>query len=172
MGKDAANVGGGWLSREASFATWRGAFATGRTSSGRRSPAAWLGKAMPRILVIDDIDIARHAAVRLLAAAGYHDVCAVPGGLAGIRLWRELGADLVITDLNMPEVNGVEVILALRALAPDLPILAMSGDPDSVDLLQACEAFLLGPVQLLTKPFTQRELVSAVATALRARSSD
>lgn len=127
---------------------------------------------MPRILVIDDTDVARRVAVRLLAAAGYHDVHAVSGGLAGIQLWREVGADLVITDLNMPEVNGVEVILALRALAPDLPILAMSGDPDSVDLLQACELSLLGPVQLLKKPFTQRELLSAVTTALRAGSSD
>ena len=125
---------------------------------------------MPRILLIDDADLVRQVVVRYLTQGGYQDVQAASDGLAGVRLWREWRADLVITDLNMPQISGLEVILGLRSLAPDLPILAMSGDPGSVDELRRVRAaFLLGTVRLLVKPFTQSELLREVATALRTR---
>jgi CheY-like chemotaxis protein len=125
---------------------------------------------MPRILVIDDADLVRQVVVRYLTQGGYQEVQTASDGLVGIRLWREWRADLVITDLNMPQISGLEVILGLRSLGPDLPILAMSGDPGSMDELRRVRAaFLLGTVLLLVKPFTQKELLREVATALRTR---
>jgi CheY-like chemotaxis protein len=121
---------------------------------------------MPRILVIDDEAAVRKVIVRMLTSAG-HEVSAAPDGAAGLRLWHEAGADLVLTDLHMPEMNGVEVIRALRAAAPTLPVIAMSGTGASreEDLFQAVQQ--LGSVGILGKPFSWDELVGIIAAALR-----
>jgi CheY-like chemotaxis protein len=122
---------------------------------------------MPRILVIDDEAAVRKVIVRMLTSAG-HEVSAAPDGAAGLRLWGEVGADLVLTDLHMPEMNGLEVIRALRAVAPTLPVIAMSGTAatQEADLLQAVQQ--LGSVGVLGKPFSWDELVGVIAAALRA----
>src|SRR5690349_21460633 len=67
-------------------------------------------KRMIRILVIEDEPSVRHGLVRVLANAGY-DVAETANGADGLRLWREAGADLVLTDILMPHTNGIEVIL-------------------------------------------------------------
>jgi CheY-like chemotaxis protein len=120
---------------------------------------------MPRILVIDDEAAVRKVIVRMLTSAG-HEVSAAPDGAAGLRLWREAGADLVMTDLHMPEMNGLEVIRALRAAAPTLPVIAMSGTGAArEDLTQAVRQ--LGSVGILGKPFSWDDLVGVIAAALR-----
>jgi len=125
---------------------------------------------MPRILLIDDTDVARQIVSRFLRDAGYLDVQTASDGFTGIRLWREWRADLVITDLNMPQLSGLELILGFRSLDPDVPIIAMSGDPDSMDELKRVrEAFALGHVRLMVKPFAQRDLLREVAVALGPR---
>ncbi len=120
---------------------------------------------MPRILVIDDEVAVRKVIVRMLTSAG-HEVSAAPDGAAGLRLWREAGADLVLTDLHMPEMNGLEVIRALRAAEPTLPVVAMSGTGAArEDLTQAVQQ--LGSVGILGKPFSWDELIGVIAAALR-----
>jgi CheY-like chemotaxis protein len=71
---------------------------------------------VPRILVIEDHEPLWESAVRILSAAGY-DVRAASSGAEGLRTWRELGADLVLTDARMGDVSGLEIILQLRAAA-------------------------------------------------------
>src|SRR6266498_945658 len=89
-----------------------------------------------------------------------------PDGAAGLRLWREAGADLVLTDLHMPEMNGLEVIRALRAAELTLPVVAMSGTGAArEDLTQAVQQ--LGSVGILGKPFSWDELIGVIAAALR-----
>src|SRR6266542_4026526 len=83
---------------------------------------------VPRILVIDDNELLRESAVRILSSAGY-DVLGARSGAEGIRIWRESGADLVLTDVRMPDIDGLQLILELRAAAPRLPVILMSGDP-------------------------------------------
>jgi DNA-binding response OmpR family regulator len=102
----------------------------------------------------------------MLTSAG-HEVSAAPDGAAGLRLWRETGADLVLTDLHMPQMNGLEVIRALRAAAPTLPVVAMSGTGATreEDLIQSVRQF--GSVGVLGKPFSWDELVGVIAAALR-----
>ncbi len=120
--------------------------------------------AKPHVLLIDD-DASILSAVRRLLVRSGHDVTEAPNGAEGLRLWREQGAGLVLTDLQMPGMNGLEVILQLRAYAPTLPVIAMSGGERSRDLDLLGTAGLLGAVGLLTKPFTADELAAAVGAA-------
>jgi CheY-like chemotaxis protein len=119
---------------------------------------------MPRILVIDDEAAVRKVIVRMLTGAG-HEVSAAPDGPAALRLWREAGADLVLTDVHMPEMSGIEVIRELRTEAPALPVIAMSGSGTSRDLELLRSAQLLGAVAVLGKPFSWDELMAAIASA-------
>jgi CheY-like chemotaxis protein len=120
---------------------------------------------MPRILVIEDEADVRHGLVRVLANAGYQVVETASGG-DGLRLYREQGADLVLTDIIMPDTNGIEVIRGLQVLAPGLPVIAMSAGERSRDFELLANAQVLGAVSLLRKPFSKQELLSVVAAAL------
>jgi CheY-like chemotaxis protein len=120
---------------------------------------------MARILVVDDEGLVRHAVVRMLQAAG-HEVREAPDGGSGLRLWRDGGADLVVTDIAMPDMTGFELIAALRAEAGAVPIIAMSGHVVVSDREVARRAELLGAVLLLAKPFSWDQLMAAVASAL------
>ncbi len=102
---------------------------------------------MARILVIDDDALLRGAIRVVLESAGY-EVIEAGDGDAGLRLHRELGADLVVVDLFMPERDGLEVIRAVRAEAPQAKIIAMSGGSSlQLDLLDAATAFGARPVE-------------------------
>jgi len=103
--------------------------------------------------------------VRILGRSGY-DVIQAANGAEGLALWREKGADVVVTDIQMPEKNGIEVVLELRAFAPTLPVVAMSGGSRSADLDLLGDVKLLGAVALLQKPFRYEELIAAVTAAL------
>jgi len=116
---------------------------------------------------MDDDDAIRGLVTRMLTSAGY-EVVDAPNGATGLRQWREGGADLVLTDLHMPDTNGIEVMLELRAFAPTLPVIAMSGGQRALDLDLLGSAKLLGAVSLLTKPFSRDDLLASVAGALRA----
>jgi two-component system response regulator (stage 0 sporulation protein F) len=126
---------------------------------------------MIRILVIEDEASVRHGLVRVLANAGY-EVSETANGADGLRLWREAGADLVLTDILMPDTNGIEVILELQRSAPGLPVVAMSAGERSRDFALLGEAKVLGAVSLLRKPFSRGELLAVVAAALGSVSRD
>ncbi|PYP00977.1 MAG: response regulator [Gemmatimonadetes bacterium] len=119
---------------------------------------------MTRILVIDDDALLRSALRVVLEAAGY-DVLEAADGEAGLRLHREHGADLVLVDIFMPERDGLEVIRALRAEAPQ-SILAMSGGgrTGQIEILKAATA--LGAARALRKPFEPRDLLAAIRDVL------
>jgi len=114
--------------------------------------------------VIDDEPAVRKVLVRMLTSAG-HEVNAAPSGPEGLRLWREAGADLVITDVHMPEMDGVQLIREPRAAAPALPVIAMSGSSSSGDIDLLHTAQLLGAVGVLGKPFSWDDLMNAIASA-------
>jgi DNA-binding NtrC family response regulator len=116
---------------------------------------------MNRILLIDDDETLRRPLERCLMRAGY-DVRVAPDGQTGLKLWREEGADLVITDLCMPRRTGLEVIIEIQAFAPDAALLAMSGGFESGTLDLLGTASQAGAVRTLPKPFTLEELLDAV----------
>jgi DNA-binding response OmpR family regulator len=120
---------------------------------------------MKRILVIDDEVGIRRALRTVLELAGY-EVREARNGQDAMRLWREEESDLVITDIHMPDKDGIETILELRALSPDLPIIAVSGSGEkkSRDLLQ--DAKLSGSIWTMDKPFGLTELLKRVSEVL------
>jgi two-component system, chemotaxis family, chemotaxis protein CheY len=120
-----------------------------------------------RILVIDD-DVLLRGVIRVaLESAGY-DVIEAGDGSAGLRLYREQGADLLLVDLFIPEPDGLEVIRAVRAESPDARIIAMSGGGSvKLDLLAAAQAF--GASRALWKPFVPSVLLGAVRDVLGER---
>src|SRR5436853_3553427 len=125
-----------------------------RAACGTRSTRS---AAMARILVIDDDALLRGAIRVVLESAGY-EVIEAGDGDAGLRLHREPGADLVVVDLFMPERDGLEVIRAVRAEAPQAKIIAMSGGSSlQLDLLDAAPAF--GASGTLQKPFLPNALL-------------
>jgi CheY-like chemotaxis protein len=126
---------------------------------------------MALILVIEDDASLQRVLTRVLEREG-HTVRVASDGLAGVRVFREARPDLVLTDLQMPGVNGIEVILMLQAAAPDLPVIAMSGGEMSQGLDLLTGAQLLGAEALLPKPFSVPDILGAVNAALRARSRE
>jgi PAS domain S-box-containing protein len=124
--------------------------------------------ARSRILVIDDDARLREAIRRSLEQAGY-DVREAPDGAAGLRLYREHGADLVIVDIFMPERDGLELIRDLRAQHGPVAIVAISGGGQigRVDMLEAAK--ILGASRTLPKPVALKELLVTVHDLLAER---
>ena len=116
---------------------------------------------MALILIIDDDDQIRRVLRKTLERDGY-DVADAPNGKEGIRLYRENPADLVITDIIMPEKEGIETIMDLRREFPEVKIIAMSGGgrigPE--DYLHMAKG--LGAQRTLTKPLERDELLRVV----------
>ena len=118
------------------------------------------------ILLVDDDAGVRGAARRILERAGYR-VVAVETAAEALAQAAAQPIELVITDIYMPDMDGIELIQSLRAHGGRVPILAISGGPGyEVGSLE--DARLLGADATLGKPFTPTELSSAVAALLAA----
>lgn len=120
---------------------------------------------MARILIIDDEDLARYTLLKMLSGSG-HELAEAENGKEGLDLHRESPFDLIITDLIMPEMEGMETILALRRDGPTPKIIAVSGGGRSGSADYLSMARRLGADQVLPKPFSQDELLSTVHSCL------
>jgi len=120
---------------------------------------------MKSILLIDDDDLSRGAVHKMLERAGYV-VYSTGDGRGALDQYRSDPTDLVITDLIMPDIDGLEVIQALRRISPSVRVLAISGGGrvDAEEYLSVARKF--GAVEVLPKPFTGQELKKAVEAAL------
>lgn len=116
---------------------------------------------MTTVLVIDDDRLMRRLAARVLAKAGYR-VLVATDGRKGVRLFREERPDLILTDILMPEQEGLETIRELRREAPKVAIIAMSGEGQTGTKQFLDFAIKLGADATLAKPFRAAELVAAV----------
>ena len=117
---------------------------------------------MANILVIDDEAPMRRFVVMALEKQG-HVVAEAAEGAEALRVLAERRIDLVITDLLMPETDGIETIMELRRLYPAIKIIAISGGGEyqsGVGFLRAAES--LGADRTLTKPFEFKQLIPAV----------
>ncbi len=121
--------------------------------------------ATARILVIDDDDDLRETLAEFLTLEGYR-VTAASNGRVGLALLREQGADLVITDLFMPEQEGIETILEVRRTRPEIPIVAMSGGGVLQDLHLLAAARYHGAVRSLPKPLDLYQMADVVRSLL------
>ena len=120
---------------------------------------------MARVLVIDDDEMTRTLVTRMLTGEG-HQVEAAVDGAEGLRLFGKRPPDVVLTDINMPGLDGHEVIAAIRVLHTDVPIIAISGGGAIAKDELLLKASALGAVEIIMKPFEFRQLVGAVERAL------
>ena len=120
---------------------------------------------MGRILVVDDDHLVRFTIRTALEQAG-HQVVEAENGERGLAAFDAAPFDLVITDLLMPEKEGVETVREIRQRSSAVKILAVSGGGvmKMMDFLAMAEAF--GANRSLAKPFTSRELTQVVAELL------
>jgi len=119
-----------------------------------------------RVLIVDDDPGIRRTLHILLSREGFQ-VSHARDGVEALRLWRDQGGDLVITDLHMPEKNGIETIVELLAHSPGMRIIAMSGGGQTKRLDLLGNASMLGAVLTIEKPFTLNEMMSMVRQALK-----
>ena len=122
---------------------------------------------MASILIIDDNDPIRSLLRRLLERVG-HTVYEAADGKTALRMYAGNPADLVITDIYMPEMDGIEFLIRVREAFPEARVIALSGGSHigKEDVLR--DATLLGAVGVLEKPFTVEECLELVRRALEA----
>ncbi len=112
---------------------------------------------MARILIVDDDEADRMLVEAVLRRAG-HETLAVEGGEAALRAYLDEGVDLVITDLQMPDVHGFELISILKEFVEPPVVIALSATgPVQLHMAEA-----LGAEWTLSKPLDPRVLVDAV----------
>lgn len=114
-----------------------------------------------RVLVIDDDQAVRYTLDTILTAAGY-EVMSAENGVAGMRLYRDTKPDLVITDIVMPDQEGIETIMEIRKADPDAKIIAISGGGRYGNGHFLELAMALGANASLAKPFDLDLLMSTV----------
>jgi DNA-binding response OmpR family regulator len=118
-----------------------------------------------KILVIDDDAGMRRMIARILEGAGY-DVLIAEDGLVGLKMFGEHVPDLVITDLLMPDKDGLETIRGIKSSGHDAKILATSGGWRTAQLDFLGVATEFGADRVLSKPFRSKELLNTVRQLL------
>ena len=122
---------------------------------------------MPRVLIADDEDSMRMLVARAVAMDGHETVTARDGADALEILNRDAGAfDLLLTDIQMPVMDGIALALAVARDFPDVTILLMTGFADQRERASGLNAIVH---DVVTKPFSVADIRTAVANALAAR---
>jgi CheY-like chemotaxis protein len=119
---------------------------------------------MATILLIDDEESVRTVFQMGLAQVGYR-VLTAENGRHGLRLLEHQEVDLIVVDIFMPEMDGLELIPLLRKTRPACKIIAISGRSGQMDHLDTAK--YLGAHATLKKPFSLQELLDAVASQLK-----
>ncbi len=118
-----------------------------------------------RMLIVDDEEIIREGLKRTLAGERYAvGTCA--NGYAAVEMLNDRQFDLIVTDLKMPGMNGIEVLKAVNTLQPDVPVIMITG---YATVETAVEAMKQGAFDYITKPFDPDEFLEKVERALERR---
>jgi CheY-like chemotaxis protein len=121
---------------------------------------------MAKILIVDDEEMDRILLAEVLQQAG-HEPLYAPNGEAALRIWRKTKVDLVVTDIVMPELSGLELLENLKEEDPWVRVIAISG----ITAKQLNEAARSGAKAILTKPVDPEELVREITKALNETGS-
>ncbi|MBN1969494.1 MAG: response regulator [Candidatus Delongbacteria bacterium] len=122
-----------------------------------------------KILVVDDSPTMRRIVINSLKRIGYQDICEGEHGLEGLEQLQKGDVDFIITDWNMPEMNGLEFVKKVRA-TPDwekLPILMVTTRSVQGDVIEAMKA---GVNSYIVKPFTPPVLKEKIESVLKINS--
>jgi len=114
-----------------------------------------------RVLIVDDEPTERVILANIIEQAG-HECHFASGGLEALETYLRGGIDIIVTDLQMPDGGGLELIEALKSLLPETAIIAVSGmKPEGL-----AEARSKGATAALSKPVDPQELIEAIAQAV------
>ena len=117
---------------------------------------------MAKILVVDDSGYARRLLRQTLEAQG-HSVTEASSGMSGLESYVMDSPDLVMLDLTMEDMSGIEVLQRLREVNPDVRVIVVSADIQRTTAKQVAEA---GAFRFLGKPAERDEVIDAVNAAL------
>jgi CheY-like chemotaxis protein len=120
---------------------------------------------MARVLLIDDDDDVRSTIARMLASAGHH-VASFGSGRAALAAAEQQEFDLVLTDVLMPDMDGVEIVRAFNKRTPRPWLMVMTGGSSMLGMDFLSIAPALGADGVIAKPVRAKELIAAVATVL------
>lgn len=123
---------------------------------------------MSRVLVIDDEPKIVSFVTRALTARGF-DVDSAASGARGLELARRGGYAVVVLDLRLPDLDGVDVLQRTLAERPDQQVIVLSALPDVETKVQCLD---LGAADYITKPFSLTELLARVRRRVRQRAAD
>jgi CheY-like chemotaxis protein len=126
------------------------------------SEVSGTGNRKPRVLVVDDELLIADSIAQILNGSGFEAVAAY-GGQSAIEVAQEFCPDILLTDVLMPRVNGVEAAIAVRKSCPEARILLFSGQAATADILQ--NARLRGyDFELVPKPIHPQQLLKTLRT--------
>lgn len=115
---------------------------------------------MPRVLVIDDAEYARDILKKILVSGGYEIAGEAGDGEAGVSEFSRTRPDIVIVDMIMPKMNGIETIRAIKKIQPDVKILVISADGQMTHIEEAIKA---GALSYINKPYQWSAVLNEVA---------
>ncbi|WP_298722215.1 response regulator [uncultured Ferrovibrio sp.] len=123
---------------------------------------------MARILLVDDEPLLRETLKTALHAAGY-TVALAPNGDAALKLLATEAFDVIVTDVLMPETDGLEMIMRIRKQAKDVRIIAISGGgrTRNMDMLEFAKSF--GADTVMAKPFLPKQLIETIKNLMGER---
>ncbi len=121
---------------------------------------------MARILIVDDEEMDRVILSEILHQAG-HEPLFASSGEAALRIWKRNPVDLVVTDIVMPELNGLELLKRMKEEDPWVRVIAISG----VTAKKLNEAARAGALAILTKPVDPEELLQEIENGLSEEQS-
>jgi len=120
------------------------------------------------ILVVEDEEFLREGIVNLLTAAGWNVYQAADGAEA-VRIFREYPIEIVLSDLLMPRINGLQLLRTIQEIDPDIPVIILTG----YGTMERCVAALRGgAADFLAKPFDVDALMAALNRAWEGRGRD
>ncbi len=116
-----------------------------------------------RIMVVDDAAFMRMMIKNILAKNGYEIAGEAENGQTAIELYKKLKPDLITMDITMPEMNGIEVVKAIRAIDPGANIIMCSAMGQQAMVMEAIQA---GAKDFIVKPFQQDRILQAIGRVL------
>jgi two-component system NarL family response regulator len=142
---------------------------SGAVAPGLRGGGPLSGRASIRVLVVDDHDLVREGIAAVLSGAeGIEVVGSADGGQAALALYRSQSPQVVLLDVRMPGMDGLETLVQLRALRSDVKVIMLSSHDGDEAIYRAIKAGALGYV---LKKQPSRELVEAIRNAYEGRVS-
>jgi len=119
---------------------------------------------MASILIVDDDARIQNLLLQLLKTK-HHDGATADGGVHALELLKQSAFDLVITDLRMPDMDGLELLRKVKSVQPQIPVILVTAYASNNTTIESVD---LGVFDYLPKPFRVSELLSAVDRALEA----